>query len=248
MGYNKTPSFYEDQEFFDNFLGNTSYYAALQRVIHKLIRLSESYSVLELGCALGTTMNALAASYPSVGFTGVDNRADVIEEARAVAGTNTNYVAADMCDVVKVVLDYDLIYMLYSFHHIEDPLQKKITFLKDCYRNMMPGAHIVIAETFLPEASTISELWDQRAAEGYASTFWSSLEGLTQDDISAAISAADTCAVNEVEAGKLVDKRENEYLVKVSWLVSMLKDVGFTIVAQHPVNCVNDWVIVARKE
>ena len=256
MDYTNTPSFYNEEEYFDRYLGRTSYYLNLQKVTNKLINLISPKNVLELGSALGTTTVSLAKEYPNIQFDGYDIREDIVNTAKVMNPdyANVNFFTGDMCNIVKQPLNYDLIFLLYSFHHIPDPLNKKIEFLKDCYSNMKNGSYLLILETFLPENvetlskdSNIINLWEQRSLEGYASTFWESLRELNDKGIFFAKHVANTSLKEEKEAGKHVFDRNDEYLVKMSWLIYNVKHCGFEVVISEPINCIEEKAILIRK-
>ena len=255
--YKDTPSFYNNEEYFNKYLGQTSYYLGLQNVVDKVVALTKASSVLELGAALGTTTIRLGIRYPQVSFVGTDIREDVIQIANENAKDykNISFFAQDMCEQVKEDLSkYDLIFQLYAFHHILDPLEKKIEFLNDCYKNMKKGSYLLIAETFLPEnienlekEDAILDLWKQRSVEGYSSTYWAALQKLTNEGISFAQKVAQTSKEEEYEAGKHVYDRNDEYLVKFSWLKEEAGKSGFEIVIAEPVNALEENVILLRK-
>lgn len=140
MDYQNTPSFYNNEDFFNQYLGCTSYYTGLQNVVKKIIKLTNAHKVLELGSALGTTTLTVAKEYPNVVFCGSDIRADIVDQANKEAKKykNVSFMQADMCEHVasSELSEFDLVFLLYSFHHILDPLDKKIEFLKNCYANM----------------------------------------------------------------------------------------------------------------
>lgn len=256
MNYQNTPSFYNNEEFFNQYLGCTSYYIGLQTVVKKIIKITNAHRVLELGSALGTTTVAMAREYPNVMFSGSDIRDDVVIQANEDAKelNNVSFVQADMCEHVKsdTLSEFDLIFLLYSFHHILDPLENKINFLKNCYDNMKVGCYLLITETFLPEdAETLKEnlqikrLFDQRAAEGYASTFWAALNSLK--DVEAAKEVAKVSFKEELEAGHLVNERKEEYLVKFSWLVETARVCGFKVIIAEPVNSIMEKALLLQK-
>lgn len=255
--YAGTPSFYSNEEFFNRYLGRTSYYLGLQSVVDKLINLIKPKTVLELGAALGTTTVAMAKRHPQAEFRGSDLRADVVRKANesAMAQDNLSFFVEDMCDTAKQDLSgYDLIFLLYSFHHIEDPLGRKMEFLANCHRNMREGAYLLIAETFLPEElqgdreeQPIVDLWSVRSAEGYASTYWAALQDLSDDGLDFAKRVAQTSHDEESEAGSCVFRRDGEYLVKFSWLVDEAKRAGFEVVIAEPVNCLCEKALLLRK-
>lgn len=257
MDYNNTPSFYNNEDYFYKYLGCTSYYLGLQRITKKIIDLTDSSNVLELGCALGITSIYLAREFPNKYFWGTDIREDVIEKAcqKSEDMDNISFETYDMCNQVKHSLSkYDMIFLLYSFHHILDPLENKIEFLKDCYNNMKKGSYLMIAETFLPESvkqlkedDDINLLFKFRSLEGYASTFWSALQSISQEGVEFALKVAKTSRSEEAEAGNHVFERNEEYLVKFSWLIDCVKKVGFEVIIAEPINCINENVILIRR-
>ena len=256
VDYQNTPSFYNNEDFFNQYLGCTSYYTSLQNVVKKIIKRTDAYSVLELGSALGTTTLAMAKEYPSIVFSGSDIRDDVVAQANEAAKEfdNVSFTQADMCEHVKsdALSKFDLIFLLYSFHHILDPLDNKIEFLKNCYTNMKAGSYLLITETFLPENTEeinenlqIKRLFEQRATEGYASTFWSALNSINEVEI--AKKAANVSLNEEMEAGRLVSERNEEYLVKFSWLVEVARSCGFKAIIAEPVNSIMEKALLLQK-
>lgn len=255
--YDNTPSFYKEEEFFENYLGRTSYYLGLQRVLKKIIMLTEPRQVLELGSALGTTTISLANEFPKINFTGIDLRESVVQQANSKVKElqNVNFKCGDMTEVAKENLDeYDLIFMLYSFHHILDPLENKMKFLENCYSNMRKGARLLIEETFLPDGVSaikrdemILQLWKQRGLEGYASTFWAALDSLTQEGLEETHRIAKVSQTEEIKAGDLVYVRDGEYLIESKWLVDAAKKAGFKVLLAEPVNCVEENAILLER-
>lgn len=251
MNYDYTPSFYNDEEFFNEYLGRTSYYLKLQDITKKIISICQPYEVLELGSALGTTIAMLAQSFSAVRFTGVDIREEVVRtaESKYLSINNLRFECADMCQYIdKQAAKYDFIFLLYSFHHIMDPMSNKERFLKKCYDSMKPGSYLFITETFLPsrddEWSDILTLFKARALEGYASTFWESLRSLDGNDIKLANKIALTSLEEETTAGQFVANRDSEYLVEFNWLIEQCEKIGFRIVISEPVNCINEKAIL----
>lgn len=260
MDYKDTPSFYNNEEYFKKYLGCTSYYSGIQNVTEKLISLTKPANVLELGAALGATTSKLVAAFPDMSFNGTDIREDIVKQAEEDSDRkgikNVSFFAEDMCKTAKRDLSgYDLIYLLYSFHHIPDPLGKKTEFLRDCYQNMKKGAYLLITETFLPEEAenicedkSIKELFRYRSLEGYASTYWEALNGISKEDIKFARSVAEFSGREESRAGDHVYDRQDEYLVKFSWLKEQAEHAGFHTVIAEPVNCVMEKVLLLKKQ
>lgn len=256
VDYQNTPSFYNNEDFFNQYLGCTSYYTGLQNVVKKIIKITNSKKVLELGSALGTTTLAMAKEYSNISFTGSDIRKDVVAKANEDAKKydNVSFIQVDMCEYVtaSTLSEYDLVFLLYSFHHILDPLDNKVEFLKNCYSNMKLGSYLLITETFLPEdietikeSVGIEQLFEQRAIEGYASTFWATLNSM--DEFEIAKKVANVSFNEELEAGRLVNKRNEEYLVKFSWLVETAKACGFNVVIAEPVNSIMEKALLLQK-
>ena len=258
-GFDKTPSFFNDEETFSKYLAKTSYYIGLQDNVKKLVELAKPKKVLELGAATGATTIMLAETFPNVEFVGIDMRDDVVAIAsnNAVkAGlSNVKFATNNMVDVATDRVDSDFVYLLYSFHHIVDPLSNKINFLKNMYQNMKSGAYLCIAETFvsdkldgLDSSKEIVDIWNVRKDEGFASTYWKSLEGLDKDSIGRAEAIAEFCAKNEYLAGELVAKRDEEYLIQPKWLIDEATKIGFEVIINQPINIIEDRIILLRKK
>lgn len=257
MDFFKTPSFYNNEEYFKRYLGQTSYYTALQNTIEKIISLTTPHTVLEMGAALGTTTLLMANKFPNIQFVGTDIRKDIVSKALDLSKNvdNASFFTADMCELAKEDLSsYDLIYLLYSFHHILDPLNNKKTFLQNCYSNMKKGSFLLIAETFLPDGipqlakhASIQELFKLRAEEGYASTFWTALENINDQDIELAKQIADFSKSEESIAGENVYNRIDEYLVDFSWLIETALQCGFNVVISEPVNALMEKAILLKR-
>lgn len=160
-----------------------------------------------------------------------------------------------MVEFAKEKTDADLIFMLHSFHHIVDPLQNKIDFLQNLYKNMKEGSFVSIMEAFIPDdmdlndQEKIIDLWRLRSQEGYASTFWNALKDkeLDEENVELARQIAEFCRENEFEAGKLVAKRDNEYLVHKSWLKSEVEKIGFKVILCENINAIGEGVVLLQK-
>ena len=257
--FTKTPSYFNNNETFEKYLGQTSYYLALQDAVEKIIRITKPSKVLELGSATGATTIKLAKLFKNIKFVGVDMRSDVtaiaVKEAEENKASNAGFMTGDMCETVKAEMDDDLVYLLYSYHHITDPVEKKITFLQDAYKNMKNNSYLCISETFIPETATdlydseeILNLWRVRKEEGAASTFWKALSSLDENELDLTRQIADYSRENEYLAGQLVAKRQDEYLIKRSWLADTGAKIGFKIIINEPVNALGDGVILFAKE
>ena len=253
--FDYTPSFYPDEETFKQYLGQTSYYLGLQSACLKIAELANARHVLELGLGTGATAIRLAIQLPDTHVVGVDNRKEMTtiatQRAREQAVNNVEFVVGDMRDHVDGIEAYDFVLMLYSFHHIPDPLGEKVRFLEECRKGLRPGARICIAETFLPEStdevtmrSQIRGLWSLRILEGYATTFWSALGGLSVPEIDRARNAGKFSLEHEATAGEHVANRADEYLVSRRWLCDTATAAGFSVDLSEPINAVGDGVVV----
>lgn len=254
--FDKTPSYFNTEEAFEKYLGMTSYYLGLQKCTEKLIRLASPKSVAELGSATGATCIRLAKRFSDVRFVGIDMRADVVAIANSLKEnlSNLSFVVGDMTQFVKQPIEEDFLLMLYSYHHIIDPLANKMDFLADAYHNMKKGAYLCIAETFIPDSASglsdkdaILRLWSTRKDEGFASTFWNALNALDTDSIIKTQAIAEYCGENEYLAGKLVAERNDEFLIQPAWLIEKGKLAGFNVILNQAINSIEDRIILFRK-
>lgn len=256
--YEKTPSFYNDEETFSKFLKKTSFYTTLQNNLCKCIEMSKAKNIVELGSATGETTLKVAKMFPKTTVCGYDMRENIVEVASAAAKreqvSNASFAVCDMVDFAKKKSDADFVYMLYSFHHIVDPEENKKEFLQNLYTNLNSGSYVCIAEGFIPEeankeseAKLVVDLWKRRSLEASASVFWNSLSSLDKSSIDSSLSIANYSQEKEFEAGKLVADRDSEYLVKASWVEQTAKEIGFEVVINKPVNVLGDRIILLKK-
>ncbi|WP_330633765.1 class I SAM-dependent methyltransferase [Halocatena halophila] len=257
--FDGTPSFYTSEEAFEKYLGQTSYYRGLQRAVTALASELMPNSIIEFGSGTGNTTLALAEELPNAQIVGIDNRSSVTEISRSNAqkmgAENCRFETADMIEYVSEADSLpELAVMLYSFHHIPDPNERKISFLEDCYRALSTGGHVCIAETFIQmepqsEAATrrVRTRWVNRGLEAYASTFWSALEGVEGDAIEHAQDVGEFARDHELEAGENVRTRDEEYLITRDWLETAATDVGFEVVLSEPVNAFGESVVLLGK-
>lgn len=255
--YDATPSYYANQETFDKYLGQTSYYLALQSAVTKIAALCRPGSIAELGSGTGATAVALGKASPDSDVLGVDNRTSMVDISRNYAAEcgagNVEFELSDFINFVDRHPVYDMLVMLYSFHHIPDPLDEKIDFLKRCYGQLPTGSWVCIAETFLQESpdtvtsrSTTDALWSARPLEGYASTFWSTLQGVTATEVERAQKVGWFSYDHEATAGRLVKNRDGEYLVSRDWVANTATKAGFSVVLNEPVNAIGDGVVLLK--
>ncbi len=255
--YDGTPSFYNNEDTFEKYLGQTSYYLSLQNRVVEIVSHVAPDRITELGSGTGETTIRLADEFPSAEVLGIDNRESVTEISRnnldELDPPNLTFETADMQEVVQRSLP-EMVVMLYSFHHIPDPLQKKVKFLEDCYETLPDGGYICIAETFLKTDARnefadreIRSSWADRGLEGYASTFWSALDGLEPGDIEHAQDVGEFSRQHEREAGENVRTRDEEYLVSRDWVVEHARNAGFEVVLAEPVNSLGDGIVLIQK-
>ena len=255
--YNKTPSFYNTQEVFEKYLGQSSYYNALQRNVVKLCMLSKCKRILELGCATGATSITLAKAIPSANIIGLDMRDNVIkvaeQQARIHNVKNLDFVVSNFCNYPKYSA-YDFIVMLYSFHHIEDPETNKIKFLSKIYNQVKKNTYLCIAETFLNcelnksgFTAKTRALWNLRVHEGKSSTFWSAIEGLRECDIKFAKEVGTFCGKYEEIAGNEVLERKTEFLLTKERLCEIARQIGWKVIICEDCNTIGEAIILLQK-
>lgn len=257
--YDRTPSFYNDDDTFEKYLGQTSYYRELQNGVVDIVSHVDPDRITEMGSGMGQTALRLADDSPSTEVLALDNRESVIEmsqdKAEKFTLPNVTFKTADMIEYVKTTPSLaEMIVLLYSFHHIPDPLQQKVDFLENCYANLPDGGHICIAETFLKNDARgevahreIRTTWADRGLEGYASTFWSALDGLDSADIEHARDVGNFSRNHELEAGENVRTRDEEYLISREWVVKQAQNVGFEVILSEPVNSLGEGIVLCRK-
>jgi SAM-dependent methyltransferase len=257
--YDGTPSFYTSAETFSKYLGQTSHYLALQDAVVDIAATLDPNQVLEMGSGTGKTTIRLAEENPSTEVRGIDNRESVIEQSQSAAAerdcSNATFETAEMAEYVDRADSLpELVVLLHSFHHIPDPLTKKIDFLESCYATAPAGGTICIGEAFVqtdargPAADrAVRRQWADRGLESYASTFWSALDGLSASEIEHAQEVGRFSCEHEIEAGENVRIRDEEYLISREWLVEHARDAGFEVLLAEPVNSLGDGIVLLRK-
>lgn len=254
--FDKTPSFYNNEETFNNFLKSTSYYKAIQECLVNIVKFTNPTQIVELGSATGSSTFLLAEKFANKNIIGYDFRRNIVEEAKRLNKYyNASFLCMDMVDFAKTDIKADLVFMLHSFHHIVDPLQNKIEFLNNLYKNMKKGSYVCVMEAFIPEdiklddKDKILKLWEIRSNEGYASTFWNVLKDkeFTTENIKTAETISSFCKENEYAAGVLVAKRDNEYLVHKSWLKKQAEQIGFKTILVQSINAIGEGVVLLQK-
>lgn len=254
--FDNTPSFYNSEEVFNNFLKQTSYYKAIQECLINIVKFTDPKDIVELGSATGSSTFLVAEKFSDKTIVGYDFRQNIIDEAeRLNKYKNASFKCMDMVEFAKTDIKADLVFMLHSFHHIVDPLENKIEFLRNLYKNMKKNSYVCVMEAFIPENVELNDydkilkLWELRSNEGYASTFWSAIKDkeLTEDNIKMAESIANFSKENEYQAGVLVAKRDNEYLVHKSWLKNEAEKIGFKTILVQSINAIGEGVVLLQK-
>lgn len=257
--YQGTPSYYNSRQVFERFLAKTAYYKALQDAVSRIAGVLQPQEMLELGSGTGATACRLAAEHPGSRIHGIDARENMVEAGRGLAkDRKLNNLTFSCADLLEYVTEHqnlpEWVYMLYVFHHIPDPVQKKINFLKTCHDAMLPGSYLCIADVFIPELpnavqqrSELSRIWSARSMEAYTGVFWHALQGLTPEAVAKASEAGRYSMQKEQEAGELVMARDQEYMISTSWLVRQAARNGFEVIINEPVNTVADSVVLLRK-
>jgi hypothetical protein len=263
-GYGYGFSYHQSEEEFDRYLGNTSYYLSLQKNISKLIKfISSEGKILELGFRTGRTAVKIANDNQKSKVVALCENEQVLEGAKAIAKKKALYNNMDFCEDKidsfvarkEELREYDILYMLYSFHHIPDneygKHANKVMFLRNCFQNMKLNSFLCIADLFLLDNNnSFDKLFiDNRVNEGKASTFWNSLMGITKKEILAANEMANQCENKENHILELkVNDRDQEYLVTLEWLKKQAEKAGFTTVINKNVNVVGDAIILFKKD
>ncbi len=256
--FDSTPSFYNTDNTFEKYLGQTSYYLGLQDAVTKLIEEADPDGVIEMGSGTGETAFKLSNTFPNLNIVGIDNREKVIRVSRDrledVNAPNLRFEVSDFRDYVMEAELPDMLVFLYSFHHIPDPLDCKEEFLEDCFTNLDPGSYVCIAETFLTSEGRseradreVRTTWADRGLEGYASTFWSALDGVDQESIERAQEIGEFSRDHELKAGENVLHRDEEYLVTMDWVTDAASNTGFNVVLAEPRNALGEGVVLLQK-
>ena len=263
-GYGYNFPYHENEEEFDMYLGQTSYYLSLQRNISKLIKLikPEGAKILELGFRTGRTAVRIANDHKGSNVVALCEDTEVLKNAIDIAKThgscdNITFIEDKIAAFVasrKELEEYDIVYMLYSFHHIPDSEKgqhaNKVVFLRDCFINMKLNSYLCIADLFLSDNNSVFEksFIKNRIKEGEASTFWNSLMGIDEREILVAEKKANNCQENEKAVILNANKREREYLISLDWLEQQAEKAGFITVINRNINAVGDTIIIFRKD
>jgi SAM-dependent methyltransferase len=256
----------EDGELYERAITHASDYVPLQSRLIGLVKIAKPKSILELG--LGGKQFAVALVQALTNgdiesqVTIVNSNTEFLNEAKkaTVSLANIKIIETKMWEFVKKSLEnFDLIYLLYNFHHIIDSdlvKREKTAFILNCYKNMKAGSYLCIADVFLPESCDESQLksdkilnalYKQRATEAAALTYWNNLSGVDPRNHRAAIKDAQESEAQELDVFERVRDKDHEFLVKKSWLLNEVEDARFQVVINHDVNGIGDAILLLKK-
>ena len=246
------------------YLSHTSVYTCLQNNLIKILKLSTPKAVLELGFGGSQIAVRVAEEISSLKITVVNNDYEMLKTAKCIIEekslSNIKLIERDACEYVKSSLSqYDFVFLLYNFHHIKDSSnqkREKEEFLRHCYDNMKEGSYLCIADIFLPELCDESRLesdkslrllYQQRAEEYKASTFWSFLNDISHTAIFRTLEEAEQSKIRESESAVKVKTKDGEYLIKKSWLLEKIEELGFEVIIDQFVNNIADAILLVKK-
>ncbi|RAG85001.1 carboxy-S-adenosyl-L-methionine synthase CmoA [Streptacidiphilus pinicola] len=115
-------------------------------------------TVLDLGCATGTSMEVLARKFPGTHLIGYDNSAPMIEQARQRLApfepeTRVDLYCADVCEVVEFP-PADVVLLNLTLQFIR-PLRRK-SILTALSRAVRPGGVLVLMEKVIEDDSSLT--------------------------------------------------------------------------------------------
>jgi hypothetical protein len=248
------------------YIAHATVYACLQNNLIRLIKLIDPKYILELGFG-GNSHTAIkvAKEFPKAQLTVVNDSTEMIEQGKTFANeatlSNIEFISQDvMAYINKGLQGFNLVYLLYNFHHIADKVtckkREKVDFLNACYENMSVSSFLCVADDFLPEIcdesrllvdKSLEKLYEQRATESKMSTFWGVLQGVELKDVHEATGAADDSFQLEKMSFLRIKEKQGEYLVKKSWLVDAANSEGFAVIIDKDVNSIGDAILLFKK-
>jgi len=249
--------FFDNDEEFDNILGNTSYYIAMQNNISKLISKYNPLYLIDFGCGNGNTSLRIAKENPKTSIVAIDMREQIINfcghKKEYIKVKNLTFVHGDLAKLENYnIANADIILFVYSFVYIPDPIENKKMYLQNLYSKMKNGAKVIIGEWFLNDTNTYNEanikaLYNTRLTEGANSIFWNTLICHSDNAINEAGENLDIYKKYHKTLIKKIIERKFIYPVSKKWLIETAKEIGFNVVMEHYINNVNDAVIVLKK-
>ncbi|MDR3216269.1 MAG: class I SAM-dependent methyltransferase [Clostridiaceae bacterium] len=255
------------------YIAHTTVYACLQNNLVRLIKLiqltnTQPMNILELGFG-GNSQTAIKVAKEfkdNIKLTVVNGSLETINSGKMLA--ENERLSIDFINenvntyITRGIAQFDLVYLLYNFHHIADSdMEKKHEkkyFLDACYENMKVLSFLCIADAFFPETcddsnlladESLEELYKQRATESQLSTFWGVLEGIGLQKVQDATREANDSYELEMNSFVRIKEKNGEYLVKKSWLVKAAQSdrKGFAVIINKDVNCIGDAILLFKK-
>ncbi len=264
-----TPSFYSSEHEWAEFLALAPNYCLLQAELLKALP-ARAKNVLDLGSATGDTAFKIAGALKKAKILATDSRAEVLAAAKTIAlrknAGNVSFQALDferagefLAAKAKKGIFFDVVTMLYSFHHLQDPLSNKKRFAKALFSNLPKGARVIIADVCVREkfgsknyAESARTQWLERwnyVFKGVYAALLSRLRSSGIKEIDAKVlahKAAQKAADLESEAGKLVEQRTHEYPVTNEELKEIFEGAGFKVKLKQ-VNEFGETILTAWK-
>ncbi len=260
--------FFTTEEEFNIFLGETEHYRSLQDKVIRLLAPDPGRLILELGSGVGATAIALAKCYRDSHIIGVENRREVIkiaEERRRGEGLkNLEFVELDMERIADFLREKELrpdaAVFVYSFHHIQDPIERKKQLARDLFSLMNSGGKVIVGEGIVPVPgghkeyySRVLEQERERPERVYLTIFWEeylrALEGGMSHKKALEVARVMAKRAKKLErlAGIKLAKREGEYPLTLSELEEVWKDAGFKILVSERVNTIGEAIVTGIK-
>lgn len=239
------------------FLEKTTYNNNMQNAIIKLAKFLKPISVLDMNFGSGILTYRMAKEFPNVQVLGVDGRRAPNKLGSEICANhpeikNLQYYQEDMADFVKYsqnIADFNV--MFYSFSKIKDPKENKLELLSLCRNRMFSETKIIIADVFEPDskhfatkASDFKARHEVRALQGYADTFWNSLTGLTEVEISDAEKRGTGVMEHERNFGSSLMSRTQDYPVSLDWLIEQLIKMEFEVDLVQPVSAFGEAIVM----
>jgi len=137
------------------------FFAGRRRAVYnRLVALSEARHgdrVLDLGCGSGYLSRAVAEAIgPDGTVVGVDPSEEAIESARRLTHlSNCTFAIGTAAELVDPDNSYDVVVTSLMVHHLPEAM--RVQAMREMFRVLRPGGHVLIAE-FRPPTSRIGQL------------------------------------------------------------------------------------------
>lgn len=251
-----TQFLFENDEEFQQYMGNTIAYNNMQNTISKLVKFVRPQYLIEFGSGNGATSIRLAHENANTSIVAVDLREKMVglskDKILKNKVKNVTFVNGDLTKLSNYNLNNaNLVLMMYSFKYISDPLENKIEFLTDLYTRMQPGAYLIIGDTFIEDETdkkAIQKQLEDRYYNNSKDAFWNSLQGLTETDIDSSLEVQKLNRDHTKHQIKLAVDRDGVYYVSRNWLKKVTQKIGFKIVLSERLNSLSDTIFVLVKE